>query len=457
MYSCTLTESIYETHESVPNYACRKLMQQKTFTITSDEKISHNGAAKTIANGETLYVHGMLPGETAIVDVYHKHRVLFGDIREFIDISPSRKQPEELHYMSCSPWQVIQYPTQLALKQDILTDLYSYYKETPSVEFTPAEQYYGYRTKVEFSFVQRDQLGNEIPLSLAFHIRNAGKARVDLPDGCALLSENVNNIALKICEKLREAGLTTYELKALGIRESKTHGTCIAILYVKDKVFQNIDVSDIPNLTGFQVWHSTHKSSAVVATEKIYGWGDEYVEEIIDNIKLRYPWDGFFQNNIKVFGKAVNRMKEFIKKDSNILELYSGVGTIGLILANKAKHIHGVEISESSVELAKSNAIINNISNYTTECLPAEKINSDLIAAYDTLVLDPPRIGLHPDLINQIRKAGPKTIIYLSCNPETQARDYSKLSDMYKIAHIEGFDFYPQTPHLESLLLLNKI
>jgi 23S rRNA (uracil-5-)-methyltransferase RumA len=432
-------------------------MQQKIFTVKTDDSIAHNGAAKGIVNGEAIYIHGLIPGETAIVDASRKHGSLFGDIREVIEVSPSRKTPEELHYMSCSPWQVIEYPKQVGLKHEILADLFSYYNNAPKVQFTPADKYYGYRTKVEYSFIIRDSVGVEIPLSLAFHIRNAGKSRVELPKGCELLSENVNSIALKICEKLRNAGLTTYELKSLCIRESKTTNSCIAILYVKDKIFQNIDVYDIPNLVGFHVWYSTHKSPAVVATEKIYGSGDDFLEEKIGGIKLKYPWDGFFQNNISVFERAVSKMSEYVNKENSILELYSGVGTIGLILADKVKHVYGVEINQSSVDFAKENAIINEIDNYESECLPAEKINSDLINKYDTLIVDPPRAGLHPKLIDQIMMAKPETIIYLSCNPETQSRDYSKIKDLYKIEHIEGFDFYPQTPHLESLMVLKKI
>ncbi len=430
-------------------------MNHKTLTVKG-EKVAHNGAVKCTIDGETLYVHGMLPDEIAIVDTNKKHGVYFGDIKEFIKISPHRKDPDELHYLCCSPWQIIEYPTQAEFKKEIISELYSYYREAPNVDFTPADKYYGYRTKVEFSFMSRDNIGNEIPLSLAYHIRNEGKRRMELPSGCELVSENVNKIALEICKRLREVGLTTYELKTLCIRESKIDGKCIAILYSKEKEIPLIETSDIPNLSGFHVWYSTHKSPASVATEKIYGIGNDYLIEEINGVKIKYPWDGFFQNNISVFGKALNRISEYISKDEDLLELYSGVGTIGLLLANKVKKVFGVEINESSVIYAKKNAEENNISNYEAICLPAEKIDSNLIKNYNQIILDPPRSGLHPKLIENIIESSPETIIYLSCNPETQARDYSKLEKKYKIQHIEGFDFYPQTPHVESLIILKK-
>ncbi len=430
-------------------------MNNKVITATSTG-IAHNGAARCDIGGIPLYVHGMLPNETAVIDMTRKHGVMIGEIKEFIEISPHRKAPEELHYLSCSPWQVVQYPTQAALKQEILNDLYAYYDDAPKVAFTPAEQYYGYRTKAEFSFTDRDGIGGDTPLALAYHIRNAGKSRVPLPEGCALLSDNMNRIALAICGKLRDLKLTAYELKALTVRESKTTNSCIAILYVKEKDIPRFSIDDIPGLDGIEIWYSTHRSPAAVKTELLFESGSHTLTEVIDDVALHYPSDGFFQNNIPVFKKAAQRMLEFLPEGTDLLELYSGVGTIGLLLAKKAKKVHGVEINASSVALAEENAQVNNITNYTAECLPAEKINTELIAAHETLLLDPPRAGLHPKLIKHIKEAGPDTIIYLSCNPETQARDVADLKESYKITHIEGFDFYPQTPHCESLVVLKK-
>ena len=148
-------------------------------------------------------------------------------------------------------------------------------------------------------------------------------------------------------------------------------------------------------------------------------------------------------------------MKQYLPKDASVLELYSGAGTIGLLLAGSVKKIHAVEVVEQAVASALQNAEINSIANYTAECLQAEKIDAELIGSHDTLVLDPPRAGLHPKLIKDITLQKPKRIIYLSCNPETQARDYSELAEIYKIDKVQGFDFYPQTPHSESLLILS--
>ena len=145
---------------------------------------------------------------------------------------------------------------------------------------------------------------------------------------------------------------------------------------------------------------------------------------------------------------------EHVSPGARVLELYAGVGTIGLSLARSAKTVHGIEIIPAATTAAKGNAEPNHITNYVAECIPSEKMDARLLDGKDVLVLDPPRVGLHPKSLAMIKEKLPLKIIYLSCNPETQARDYSQLAEFYKIDALTGFDFYPQTPHLESLLVL---
>jgi tRNA/tmRNA/rRNA uracil-C5-methylase (TrmA/RlmC/RlmD family) len=198
------------------------------------EKIAHDGAAEATHEGKPVRIHGMLPDEEGIVSVHKKHGIFIGELKELTHGSPSRKMPEELHYLSCSPWQVMEYPLQLALKHEVLRELFSYYDEKINIGFTPADKFFGYRTKVEFSFL--DRVGEEtVPLSLAFHVRGGGNARLPLPEGCALASEPMNRAALLICGKLRDLGYISRDLKTLIIREEKTTGKLIAMLYAKCK------------------------------------------------------------------------------------------------------------------------------------------------------------------------------------------------------------------------------
>ena len=433
--------------------SCYAVPMQKTFPIKV-EKIAHDGAAEATHEGKPVRIHGMLPEEEGVVEAHSKHGIFIGTLKELTVASPSRKMPEELHYLSCSPWQVMEYPLQAALKADMLTELFGYYDREVKVGFTPTEKFFGYRTKVEFSFLDRE--GDlTVPLSLAFHVRGGGNARLPLPEGCALASEPMDRAALMITERLRDLGYVSRDLKTLIIRESKTDGKLIAILYAKCLEVTKFPVSDIPNLAGLIVFHSTEKSPASVPTKELWRVGDDSLIETIADVSLRYSWDSFFQNNIPVFAAAVEMMRLHVQKDARVLELYSGVGSIGLLLAKEAKEVRGVEIVPAAVEAANQNAYDNGITNYHAECLPAEKMDGELLSGADVLVLDPPRVGLHPKLIAHIREKLPPKIVYLSCNPETQARDHSALADLYQIDLIHGFDFYPNTPHSESLLVLS--
>jgi len=433
--------------------------------LAKAERITHDGAAEMMYEGRPARIHGMLPGEEGIVEVNKKHRIYAGTLKELTHASQSRKNPEELHYLSCSPWQVMEYPLQVELKHGFLRELFGYYQDAPNVSFVPAEQFYGYRTKIEFSFTDRlpaatsaAQAGDgeyPAPLSLAFHVRGGGALRVTLPNGCALASEGMNRVALAITERLRALNYTARDLKTLVVRESKSTGKLLAILYAKKEDITEFSVTDIPGLSGFLVFYSTEKSPASVATRELWRWGEDSLVERILGMDIGYSWDSFFQNNIPVFETAMLCMKKAAPEGRNVLELYSGVGTIGLLLAKSTEHVHGVEIGEGAVSSAKENAIRAGIKNYVAECIPSEKIDVRLLDKKDVLVLDPPRVGLHPKVIAMIKEKLPPTIIYLSCNPETQARDYSQLSALYKIDTLTGFDFYPQTPHLESLLVLS--
>lgn len=428
-------------------------MQQKTFSMMT-ERIAHDGAAEGTFEGKKVHIHGMLPDEEGVVEVKKKQGIFIGALKEITKASSRRKLPEETHYLSCSPWQVMEYPLQSELKQGIVASLFGYYDDAPKAGYTPATQFYGYRTKVEFSFCDREG-ENDIPLSLAFHERGGGAHRLPLPQGCMLASERMNTIALAITAKLRDQGYVSRDLKTLIVRESKSEGKCIAILYAKKEEIAEFSVEDVPDLSGFIVFHSTEKSPASVPTKFLWGTGDDFLTEVIDGVSIRYSWDSFFQNNIPVFLEAVNMMKQYVTSGSRVLELYSGAGTIGLMLGRAGAKVHAVEIVPAAVESALLNAQVNDVKDYTAEALPAEAIDKELMRADDILLLDPPRAGLHPKLIVAIKEKQPKSIIYLSCNPETQARDYSELQELYKIETIQGFDFYPQTPHLESLLILS--
>ena len=185
-------------------------------------------------------------------------------------------------------------------------------------------------------------------------------------------------------------------------------------------------------------------------------WGDDFVTEELLGGKFAYGFDCFFQNNTELFEEALKEIRAASFKCGKLVDLYSGVGVIGLTLRDLADKVIAVESSANSAKYATLNASANAAANFEMVCSLSEKTADDLFEGTDILVLDPPRAGLHNKVIKRIMEILPKRIIYLSCNPITQGRDAAFFMEKYKITRAAGFDFYPNTPHAETLLVFEK-
>ena len=421
------------------------------------EKIVPEGKSLAhLEDGKVVFVWGGLPGELIEINITkNKKNFATAEIVEVIEPSPDRVKPVEDHYLICSPWQVLPYSKQIDLKRNLLTEAFTEMadEKVKIDQFYESEEQFGYRTKMEYSFTYNE----EGKIALAFHKRGVSD-EYEVINGCKLGADKTNAAAQKITEVLNTLeGVGAKGLKSLTIRESKFSGQLIAVLLHKFKEYEiNIALSDLGGLVdGIVIGYSTIKSPVSVLTELRYQEGIDSLEEEILGLKIQYPYDGFFQNNLPMFEKALLEIQKATPVCNKILELYSGVGTIGLALAGKAKEVSGLEIVAAATEYAEVNMKLNNITNYKAITLPDHKITSNMLAGTDVLVLDPPRSGLHPKTTAKILEALPSKIIYLSCNPVTQARDWANLREHYKLTHLVGFDFYPNTLHMESLIVLD--
>lgn len=433
-------------------------MRPRFLTVTI-EGLSEDGFGYARHNENEVFVVGGLPGEEVYTRVFKKRAgKRWVVVEQVLSPSPDRIQPMEDHFLSCSPWAIMPYTKQIEYKKHLLEQLYKQYSVAVDGFFGAVEEY-GYRTKAEFGFWYDNGA-----MYLGYHTRGKPFVLTPLSQGCALLSSKSNKAALAIIELINKHQIPKAELKSLTIRESKTKDKRIALLCVKKEDFSiPFGLKDIPELDGLVVAFSNPLSPASVLTNILSVEGDDFLEETISQVELRYPIDGFFQNNIPLFEKVLEIMGNVVKSQSNspktavskMVELYSGVGTIGLALHKHSKEIIGVEVVPSSIRLAKENALRNNIKNYSCFDIAAEKMDSTVLADADVVILDPPRIGLHEDVVNYLLTYKPKTILYLSCNPITQARDFAQLQTHYSPTYLYGFDFYPQTNHMESLLVLS--
>lgn len=446
-------------------------MKQQIFECTIDS-LTPEGKGYLFYKNKHLYVIGALPGETVRCRIVKK-RKLYREavVEEVLSPSPYRiagasSNPVEDHYLSCSPWQPVEYDHQIQLKRKMLVDAFAEAgidldqtqtpRESVVVHGAPEKERVGYRTKLEFSFWNEDGR-----MYIAFHKRGSPFIKTALPQGCILGSDAMNNAALAIVDRLNQLQIEKNDLKVLIIRESKTTQKVTALLLTKRQDL-SIEMSlaslqgTVPELNGLMIASSPPLSPAAIIETVLHKEGEMDLEESIEGLKISYPHDGFFQNHIPQFSRALQRIQEYTPPSQKIVELYSGAGTIGLNLHTKATELIGVEIVPSAVHYARVNASQNKIANYTIIEAPSEQMPPDTLAQTDVLVVDPPRSGMHGDVIEMITTNLPQRIIYLSCNPVTQARDVALLSEHYSLSVLEGYDFYPHVLHLEALVVLDR-
>lgn len=422
------------------------------------KKIVGEGKALGRHEGKVVFAYGILPGETARVRVtVEKRNFMEAELLEVLTPSAGRIEPKEDHYISCSPWQIMNYPLQAGTKKGLVEDLlYQTTKEIIRLDkFYEAKQLFGYRTKIEYSFT-----GDNGKLAFAFHKRGNYRDMYVMPKGCALMSDKTNAIALEILEKLNEAGLAPADLKTLIFREAKNTGERIAVLFLKRK---DIALPELKaeGLNGFITAYSNPLSPMSSADEIISAWGNDFVTEKVCDTVLSYGFDCFFQNNMELFEEALKEIRGAAFSASGgkcrkLVDLYSGVGAIGLALRDLADKVYAVESVPNSVKYAALNAEQNKAGNFEILCSMMEKADASTLQGADILVLDPPRAGLHQKVVKNIMELLPGKIIYLSCNPITQGRDAAFFLEKYKLVRSAAFDFYPNTPHVETLLVFER-
>ena len=379
---------------------------------------------------------------------------------------------------------------------------------------------YGYRNKVEFSWYSKSIMSRAVSqkepgavsgfglfsddtrgidadsdreessgdtLDLAF-FRRGSKGKIVI-DGTSLAHPAINNLARAIRNLLRHKRVAARQLKTLLVRCDQS-GSCVWQLYVKDRLPEIITANEAAKLPaqGGEIIYSDPRSPASRITERLARFGNTILTDTILGVPFRYACEGFFQVNIPVYEQALRDMKEWVPYDCNsqrsgrqlgyhqkiirdprevaqifsevplaadqpILDFYAGVGTIGLTIGGG--NVTLVEINEHAVAEMQRNIAELNRTDARAVLAPSEQALS-YITGKEIVIVDPPRAGLHPDVIATLLQKLPPRIIYLSCNPVTQARDVSLLQEKYEIMHHQGYNFFPRTPHIEHLIILDK-
>ncbi|WP_338503169.1 class I SAM-dependent RNA methyltransferase [Candidatus Minimicrobia sp. QA0096] len=435
-------------------------MRKQIFETLRLEKIVGGGQAiGTLDDGRKAFVWGGLPGELVTIRVTKKKsHFVEGIVAEIIEESPERITPkDENSYLSTSPWQIMPMSSEQSHKASLIEEAFLLHNITlpEKIKVFSDGVEFNYRNKVEFSwFGDKTDDDEKETLDLAF-FKRGGKGKV-IVDGTSLAHPSINKLAIEIRNLLLEKPIVARQLKTLLIR-SDQQGNAVWQLYVKDKIENLIsdDEAKLLSAKGGEIIYSDPKSPASRITERLNKLGDTTLSDTILGVAFNYACEGFFQVNIPVYEKALSDMKAWIDCSEKMptLDLYSGVGTIGLTIGGDDVTL--VEINEHAVAEMQRNITKLNRPNAKAILAPSEK-SLEYITGEQIVIVDPPRAGLHADVTNRLLETEPPRIIYLSCNPVTQARDVSLLQEKYEIAHHQGYNFFPRTPHIEHLVVLDK-
>lgn len=415
--------------------------------IVKIEKLVHGGQGLgTLADGRRVFVWGALPDEEVEVRIIKSKKSYAEALAEVVLLpSPERVQPREPNYLATSPWQIIRLEAENTFKKEIVQELFEQaHVPLPKFELAAAGPEWQYRNKMEYSF-----WGDDDGLHLALH--NRGSHQKTIVRGSELAMPALDEAARLLLAELQTHNPRAGDLKTIVVRCSQK-GETVAALYTKLEQFRRLKLP--PKFKGLRVYYSNPKSPASVPTKLLYELGDATLDDDLLGRSFRYDADSFFQVNVPAFEAALAQIKSHTGVEE-IIDMYAGVGSIGLSVANKKVML--IEADAATAAMARVNAATAQKQGVTAVVkeLPAEASPGDYIRCDgSTLIVDPPRAGLHARVVDAIEVIQPPKLIYLSCNPATQVRDLAMLKDSYKIEYFGAFNFFPHTPHVETLAVL---
>jgi len=431
-------------------------MSKKEFPVVIvklDSIVGGGRAIGTLADGCKIFVWGGLPGETVNAQITKKKSKLAeGIVTEVIKSSEERVEPQDTDsYLSTSPWQIMTFEAEQNYKAALVEEAFELHDIVlpDIIEIYTNNKQFGYRNKIEYSWWWSKKTEQ---LDLAFFGR--GSHNKIAIESTSLANEKISQTAIAMRNILRKLEVKAYDLKTMLVRSDRSDNVVVQ-LYVKTENFDTINEAEIKKLgiKGFELIYSNPKSPASVITKKLQTYGDTSLTDSILKVPFNYAVDGFFQINLPVYEHALTDMKKWIDKDKPTVDLYSGVGTIGLTIGSEKLTL--IESSEAAVtEMKRNITLLGRDGNTEAILSPSEKV-LDYITKESIIIVDPPRVGLHEDVINKLLDEIPERIIYLSCNPVTQARDVARLAEKYGIRYHRGYNFFPRTPHIEHLVVLD--
>lgn len=458
--------------------------------ILTDLAVSQIAAeGKTIArhpDGRVVFVEGAVPGDVVDVQITKaKKDYVEARMVAVKQASADRVVPFCSHFGVCGgcKWQQLDYPKQAAYKQQLTEDAFRRIGKltfSPLLPIIAAEATQYYRNKLEFTFsnkrwLSKEDLDSGLPIenrdALGFHIPGMFDKIVDI-DHCYLQAEPSNQIRNAVRQYALEHGYTFYDVKQhvgflrnLIVRTSTLGELMVIVSFGEDKP------TEIENLLSFLLQQfnqitSLHYAVNLKFNDTLFDQnivthsGRGFIYEELEGLRFKISPKSFFQTNSQQALKLYQTARSFakLKPTDTVYDLYTGTGSIGIFLAKYCKKVIGIEEIDAAIADAQYNAELNNAHNTHFYAGDVKKLlTQQLVTEHgmpDVLVTDPPRAGMHPDVVQTILDLAPPRIVYVSCNPATQARDLQLLSVKYDIMQVQPVDMFPHTFHIENVVEL---
>ncbi len=455
------------------------------------EIVDAGAKGKSIAkapDGKVIFVGNAVPGDIVDIQTTKKRKAYYeGTATKFHKESDKRTKPACKHFGTCGgcKWQFMGYGHQLAYKQqEVVNNLTRLGKiELPSVSpiLGSAKQYF-YRNKMEFSFsdsrwLTLEEIQSQVDIenrnALGFHMPGMWDKILDI-DTCHLQEDPSNDIRNKVKDFATKNDLPFYNarkqegfLRTLMIRISSTGEIMVLVQFFyndeeKRRLLLDYLIKEFPQITSLQYVVNSKGNDTIYDQEVICYHGKDHIEEEMEGLRFKINAKSFYQTNSEQAYELYKVTRDFAGLSGNelVYDLYTGTGTIAQFVAKKAKKVVGVEAVPEAIEDAKENAKRNTIDNVEFYVGDMKKVfTKDFIAQHgqpEVVITDPPRDGMHKDVVEQLLNISPQKIVYVSCNSATQARDLALLDNTYKVTKVQPVDMFPQTYHVENVVLLEK-
>lgn len=447
------------------------------------EQVVNEGKCISRHEGMVIFTEQTVPGDIVDVELYRKKKSYAeGRVINFQKRGPAYIKPFCKHFDWCGGcrWQQLAYTEQLAAKQRLVMELLQQIGKTDLPEPMPiigSQKTTHYRNKLDYTFSNlrwfetADQTAAENKNALGFHIPQRFDRVLDI-ETCFLMDDMQNRIKNDLRNYVLQHGLEFFDLRKqegllrnLIIRNTSTGQWMVIICFARNdekeiKGILNFLLQRFPEITTLQFVINTKRNDTISDQEVIIYSGPGYIVEKLGELKFKISPKSFFQTNSFQAKRLYDVVKDFagLSGKELVYDLYTGTGSIANYVADSAKKVVGLEYVEQAIEDAKENSKLNEISN--TIFLAGDMVKlltADFFEHHgmpDVIITDPPRTGMHADVVKQILNAAPGRIVYVSCNAATQARDLELLAGKYRVIKIQPVDMFPHTAHVENVLLL---